>query len=109
MENNSHVLRVWLLCSLTGINSCLECLFLLLMRFYYKEAIIMAGRTDEELEGVTLLGNQGTKYLFDYTPDVLEAFENKHANRDYFVKMNFPEFTSLCPKTGQPDFATIYI
>ncbi len=30
-------------------------------------------------------------------------------NRDYFVKFNCPEFTSLCPKTGQPDFATIYI
>jgi 7-cyano-7-deazaguanine reductase len=70
---------------------------------------MMAGRTDEELDGVTLLGNQGTKYLFEYTPDVLEAFDNKHPNRDYFVKFNFPEFTSLCPKTGQPDFATIYI
>jgi 7-cyano-7-deazaguanine reductase len=67
------------------------------------------GRTEAELEGVTLLGNQGTKYLFEYTPEVLEAFDNKHPNRDYFVKFNFPEFTSLCPKTGQPDFATIYI
>lgn len=60
----------------------------------------MAGRTDEELNGVTLLGNQGTKYLFEYTPDVLEAFDNKHPNRDYFVKFNFPEFTSLCPKAA---------
>lgn len=66
-------------------------------------------RKDSELEGVTLLGNQGTEYLFDYSPDVLEAFPNKHENRDYFVKFNCPEFTSLCPKTGQPDFATIYI
>lgn len=69
----------------------------------------MAGRTDKELQGVTLLGNQGTPYSFDYTPDVLETFDNKHPNRDYFVKFNCPEFTSLCPKTGQPDFATIYI
>ncbi len=69
----------------------------------------MSGRKDEELEGVTLLGNQGTKYLFEYSPSILEAFDNKHPNRDYFVKFNCPEFTSLCPKTGQPDFATIYI
>jgi 7-cyano-7-deazaguanine reductase len=69
----------------------------------------MSGRKDHELEGVTLLGNQGTSYLFNYSPDVLETFENKHPNRDYFVKFNCPEFTSLCPKTNQPDFATIYI
>lgn len=46
---------------------------------------------------------------FDYNPDVLEKIPNKHDDRDYFVKFNCPEFTSLCPKTGQPDFATIYI
>ncbi|MCE7792610.1 preQ(1) synthase [Salipaludibacillus sp. CUR1] len=45
----------------------------------------------------------------DYDPSILEAFENRHTHRDYFVKFNCPEFTSLCPKTGQPDFATIYI
>jgi len=69
----------------------------------------MTGRRDEELTDITLLGNQGTKYLFEYAPEILEAFDNKHPNRDYFVKFNCPEFTSLCPKTGQPDFATIYI
>ncbi len=35
-------------------------------------------RNEKELEGVTLLGNQGTRYQYDYTPEVLEAFENKH-------------------------------
>jgi 7-cyano-7-deazaguanine reductase len=69
----------------------------------------MQGRTDKELEGVTLLGNQGTKYVYEYDPSVLEAFPNKHTENDYFVKFNNPEFTSLCPKTGQPDFATVYI
>ncbi len=69
----------------------------------------MSGRSDKELEGVELLGNQGTEYTFSYNPSVLEVFENKHQNRDYFVKFNCPEFTSLCPKTNQPDFATIYI
>lgn len=69
----------------------------------------MSSRSEKELEGVTLLGNQGTKYNYDYDPDVLESFVNKHPDNDYFVKFNCPEFTSLCPKTGQPDFATIYI
>ena len=69
----------------------------------------MSGRNKEELNGVTLLGNQGTKYPMDYAPEMLETFVNKHQDTDYFVKFNCPEFTSLCPRTGQPDFATIYI
>ncbi len=52
---------------------------------------------------------QETKYQFDYQPNLLEAFENKHPENDYFVKFNSPEFTSLCPITGQPDYATIYL
>ena len=69
----------------------------------------MSGRSKEELKGVSLLGNRGTKYSDDYAPSVLETFVNKHQENDYFVKFNCPEFTSLCPMTGQPDFATIYI
>ena len=60
------------------------------------------GRSKEELKDITLLGNKGTKYEYSYDPDVLEAFDNKHPDNDYFVKFNFPEFTSLCPITGQP-------
>lgn len=52
---------------------------------------------------------QESNYVFDYQPGVLEAFDNKHPENDYFVKFNCPEFTSLCPITGQPDFATIYL
>lgn len=62
-----------------------------------------------EKETLTLLGNKNTKYNFNYDPSVLETFQNKHPGNDYFVKFNCPEFTSLCPITGQPDFATIYI
>lgn len=69
----------------------------------------MSGRTAEETEGITLLGNQGTKYENNYNPNVLETFINKHQDNDYFVKFNCPEFTSLCPITGQPDFANIII
>ena len=64
---------------------------------------------DKSAENLTLLGSQGTKYSFDYDPSVLETFQNRHPNRDYWVKFNCPEFTSLCPITGQPDFATMYI
>ncbi|MCM1520367.1 MAG: preQ(1) synthase [Lachnoclostridium sp.] len=66
-------------------------------------------RTEEELTGVSLLGNTGVKYPDQYSPEVLEAFVNKHPDNEYVVTFNCPEFTSLCPKTGQPDFAEIII
>ena len=69
----------------------------------------MSGRNSAEAEGLSLLGNKKTVYKSDYAPEVLETFQNKHPENDYFVKFNCPEFTSLCPITGQPDFATIYI
>jgi len=55
-----------------------------------------------------LLGNK-TEYKFGYDPKVLETFDNPHPDNDYWVRFNCPEFTSLCPVTSQPDFATIYI
>ncbi|MBR5926278.1 MAG: NADPH-dependent 7-cyano-7-deazaguanine reductase QueF, partial [Firmicutes bacterium] len=65
---------------------------------------------DKKKEGLKTLGSKKKiDYLADYNPEVLECFENKHQDNDYFVKFNCPEFTSLCPITGQPDFATIYI
>jgi 7-cyano-7-deazaguanine reductase len=39
----------------------------------------------------------------------LETFENPHPQRDFHIHMEIPEFTCLCPKTGQPDFATLYL
>ena len=45
----------------------------------------------------------------DYDPSILEAFGNAHCDRDYWVTFTAPEFTTLCPKTGQPDFATLTI
>ncbi len=62
-----------------------------------------------ENENLKLLGNKKNTYPTDYAPQVLEVVENKHPQNDYFIKFNCPEFTSLCPITGQPDFATIYI
>ena len=37
----------------------------------------------------------------------LETFDNPHPGRDYTIRIRMPEFTCLCPKTGQPDFATL--
>ena len=68
----------------------------------------MTTRDKSTLEDLTLLGNQNTEYMFKYSPNILEAIDNLHPNRDYFVKFNCPEFTTLCPQTGQPDFATLY-
>ena len=66
-------------------------------------------RSDNELTGVSLLGNQKVKYPTDYAPEMLESFKNKHPENEYLVTFHCPEFTSLCPKTGQPDFGTIII
>jgi 7-cyano-7-deazaguanine reductase len=40
---------------------------------------------------------------------ILESFDNPKPQRDYQIDLTFPEFTSMCPVTGQPDFATIHI
>ena len=39
----------------------------------------------------------------------LETFDNPHPKRDYTIRIDIPEFTCLCPKTGQPDFATLHL
>ena len=62
-------------------------------------------RDNEQLKS---LGHE-TKYRQDYAPEVLETFENQHQGNDYWVEFLCPEFTTLCPITGQPDFAEIRI
>ena len=64
---------------------------------------------NESTPGLSLLGSAKTPYPTDYCPGMLEVFANKHPDMDYMVKFNCPEFTSLCPITGQPDFAAVYI
>lgn len=39
----------------------------------------------------------------------LDTFDNPEPDRDYTIRMRIPEFTCLCPKTGQPDFATLHL
>ena len=59
-------------------------------------------------DGLTQLG-QPTKTPKHPDEAVLERVENPQAGASYVVRFTQPEFTSLCPMTGQPDFATIYI
>lgn len=107
-----HILWTWLFCfyPFVCIDWFVKPLLKVLGNIFYRRFFIMSGRNhDEGLKDLTLLGNQGTKYSFDYAPEVLESVDNLHSTRDYFVKFNCPEFTSLCPITNQPDFATMYI
>lgn len=57
------------------------------------------------------LGRQSilTDAQIDAPRTILESFDNPRPQRDYQIKFVFPEFTSVCPVTGQPDFATITI
>ena len=55
------------------------------------------------------LGSGHTEYKSTYAPEVLEKFENVHKEFYQVVRLDCPEFTSLCPKTGQPDFAELEI
>jgi 7-cyano-7-deazaguanine reductase len=55
------------------------------------------------------LGEKNTSYKTDYAPEVLEAFQNKNQKSLAWTSLICTEFTSLCPKTGQPDFAKIFI
>ena len=61
-----------------------------------------------ENEGLKALGKK-SQVSPGYAPEVLETFENMHPGNDYWVRFNCPEFTTLCPITGQPDFAEIRI
>ena len=63
---------------------------------------------DREKDNLQQLGHK-VPYRTNYAPEVLEAFENRHPEHDYWVELLCPEFTTLCPITGQPDFAEIRI
>lgn len=64
----------------------------------------------DKVDHLKSLGSGMTEYSYE-GPDVkiLEVFPNRTPDRDYSVELVFPEFTSLCPKTGQPDFGTITV
>ena len=66
-------------------------------------------RTNKELKSLKHLGENSTIYPDTYSPSLLEAFPNKNPKAQSWTTFVCTEFTSLCPKTGQPDFARIYV
>jgi 7-cyano-7-deazaguanine reductase len=67
------------------------------------------GRRSSELKELSLLGSQTNHIEANYNPKLLERFPNKHPKNDQWITFVCTEFTSLCPITGQPDFAKIFI
>jgi len=61
-----------------------------------------------EKAGLKSLG-KASDYPQNYTVEVLETFDNRHPQRDYWTLLECLEFSSLCPITDQPDWATLYI
>ncbi len=61
------------------------------------------------LRKLTLLGHSSTPVPSKPAPCVLEVFDNTHPDRPYEVLFKCPEFTSICPVTGQPDFGRLFI
>jgi 7-cyano-7-deazaguanine reductase len=59
--------------------------------------------------GLTLLGKGRTRYPTSPDRARLESFKNSHPGREYWIEFDCPEFTALCPITGQPDFGHITI
>ena len=69
----------------------------------------MKKNTAQRRLGITLLGNAAAKSPASPKEATLETFPNQFADRDYTVTLEAEDFTSLCPVTGQPDFAAITI
>ncbi len=70
----------------------------------------MGTRSNDITGGLSALGHGGSAVPAQEPGiDILEAFPNRFPARDYVISIAFPEFTSLCPVTGQPDFGTIVL
>jgi 7-cyano-7-deazaguanine reductase len=67
-------------------------------------------KKEDDTSKLTQLGSHGNRYQYENPEkDILETFDNQYSERDYHVEYIFNEFTSLCPRTKQPDFATIKV
>ena len=66
-------------------------------------------KNSERLKGLTLLSANERRYPASPEEARLETFENLYPQNDYVITFDCPEYTSLCPVTGQPDFGHIII
>lgn len=69
----------------------------------------MKKKSARETKNLKSLGSEKTDYAQTYSPEVLEAFPNKNPGSVAWTTFVCTEFTSLCPKTGQPDFARVFV
>jgi 7-cyano-7-deazaguanine reductase len=69
----------------------------------------MANRSDDQIDKLTRLGAGRMERPDAPRAELLESFPNRHPERLYIIRLTFPEFTSLCPVTGQPDFGAIVV
>ncbi len=65
--------------------------------------------TKAETAGLTKLGKPVAFRFDNPSADILEAFPNRYPDSNYVIRFEHPEFTSLCPMTGQPDFGRIAV
>ncbi len=73
------------------------------------QADMNSEKTRDRFRGLTLLSASERNYPDSPAEAKLEAFDNVYADRDYVIEFDCPEYTSLCPVTGQPDFGHIVI
>lgn len=71
--------------------------------------IMAKTKSPEESLKLKLLGNAGNAFPEQVSPGILETFENRYPHREYVITFDCEDFTSLCPVTGQPDFAALHI
>jgi 7-cyano-7-deazaguanine reductase len=69
----------------------------------------MPAKKNTKYRSLKLLGKAVVHYPDAPSPKTLETFRNQYASRGYWIRFECPEFTSMCPVTGQPDFAKITI
>ncbi len=74
-----------------------------------KVPVSMSNPSDDPRRGLTLLGQSGAALPAQPSAGILETFENRFPRRDYLIRFDCADFTSLCPITGQPDFAKLRI
>jgi len=70
---------------------------------------IMLDKADKRFDKLTLLAKSETRFPDSPSLAFLETFDNMYKQRNYEITFNCPEFTSLCPVTGQPDFGDITV
>ncbi len=69
----------------------------------------MAPTNNDKYGTLNLLGKPATRLPDEPSSKILETFRNEYASRRYLIRFECQDFTSICPVTGQPDFATIKI